>query len=961
MLTIPVPSLQLKKSFLSGLGDFQLATDGDAWRAIVDANGLFTREVDAIADVAIGAGGSFGFGGVTGLKVQVSGKAAHQAQIVWPDRDAELLKQYGLSVKDGELYARVIMTAEASAGAGAPIPAGPVAVTVGAAVAGHVAYERWIRRDAATPARLVLLDLYGGIQLPQHISVLQDLPEAGELLVTKYGGSLNLSTTVGWSHSMAGAQQLGSGRLAPIVNFRARLTASASFKYALSGEFQIEARRAEADGWVRFVVRKSRDSKTMLAADFGFTADAKIDNVPKSTDEILEKLLGAHADRVLDVFDRARTYSDVEKLREAAGDLLFQAIHKYSDEVLKIALDNTTLRQVLDAMHRVVDAYEKLDERVIALYHNVLDGIAPAAPKIISGIDIVLGQGTREDLAALAKTDNARFTQALDLLRLLYNDRIFDILAKDEAFQEAVTLLRTVRDFLNGDADAHVKKWIDTIKRHIPVNDLLTQLAQFDTPAEIHAAADARLEALVGSLVGKAFDRLKDSEIDEALALVHNELEKINAFKKKLDAQIKKALTQSFEAKLHLAYSRARRNERLLDHEVNLAHADGERLADLAANGRFVEVLDAFDASVVRINKGLFTTELSEAAEVKLNVLGWGLQGVTSLVQKVEHSIESQAGGLLHLYASETDLEKKRKSGWRHQEELRARLTVQALGESFQQNKAGFRPFAIDTLKKMSADYQLLRRDAKTSVEELAAYLQLASELGLLDGSPEMFANALRDQCGGDLGAVDVKYVVKFDTQSLRAAFTLTAGELEAATRIATREFLLRRLAPQGGALMEIGFAYNDKDFFRLHLEGTLPEQTQVATTVQPWATGGEVQHPLLNRPKLAIVNALFNRERSLVKALLQLDALVDAGAKDFEQLNDALRGFLSAGGALDEDASVFTAVLDRLIKLGSRGTAVRDSAVIVEATPQTGPHAGTKVTRYLAAGPKNPAEVAVD
>lgn len=961
MLTIPVPSLQLKKSFLSGLGNFQLATDGDAWKAIVDADGVFTRDVDAVADVAIGAGGSFAFGAVTGLKVQLSGKAAHLAQIVWPDRDAELLKQYGLSAKEGELYARVVMMAEGSVGATAPIPAGPVAVSVGAAVAGHIAYERWIRRDAATLARLVLHDLYRGIQLPQHISVLEDLPEPGELLVTKYGGSLSLSTTVGWSHSMTGAQQLGGGRLAPIVNFRARLTASASFKYALSGEFQIEARRAGTDGWVRFVVRKSRDSQTMLAADFGFTADAKIQNVAKSTDDILEKLLGAHADRVLDVFNRARTYSDVDKLREAAGDLLFQAIHKYSNEVLKIALDNTTLRQVLDAMHRVVDAYEKLDERIIALYHNVLDGIAPAPAKIINGIDIVLGQGTREDLAALARTDNARFTQALDLLRLLYDDRIFDILAKEEEFQEAVKLLRTVRDFLNGDADAHVKQWIDTIKRHLPIDDLLTQLAQFDTPAEIHAAADARLKALVGSLTGKAFEKLKDTEIDEALAVVHNELEKINAFRKKLDAQIKKALTQSFEAKLHFAYSRARRNERLLDLEVNLAHPDGERLADLAANGRFAEVLDRFDMNAVRINKGLFTAELTEAAEVRLNVLGWGLQGVTSLVQKVEHSIESQAGGLLHLYASDTELEKKRKSGWRFQEELRARLTVQALGETFQPDKTAFRPFAVDTLRKMSADYQLLRRDAKTSVEELVQYLQLAADLGLLDVPPAIFANALREQCGGELGAVDVRYVVKFDTQSLRAAFVLARGELEEAARSATREFLLRRFAPKGGALMEIGFAYNDAAMFALHLEGTLPEKTQVPTTIPAWATGGTVQRPFLKREKLAIVNTLFNRERSLVKALLHLDALVDAGAKDFEPLNDALRDFLSAGGALDEDASVFTAVLDRLIELGSRGTAVRDSAVIVEATPQTGPNAGKKVTRHLAAGPKDPAEVAVD
>ncbi len=54
-------------------------------------------------------------------------------------------------------------------------------------------------------------------------------------------------------------------------------------------------------------------------------------------------------------------------------------------------------------------------------------------------------------------------------------------------------------------------------------------------------------------------------------------------------------------------------------------------------------------------------------------------------------------------------------------------------------------------------------------------------------------------------------------------------------------------------------------------------------------------------------------------------------------------------------------AVLDDLIQKGSNNVARRDSAVIVEAVPRTGPRAGIKTTRFLAMGPKNPSELAID
>jgi hypothetical protein len=977
MLSLPITGSPLKKSFHTAAGTVDLATDGDVWKTLVDANAPFSRDVDQIAEVSLSPGSALAFGGTQGIGLKVSGSVAHQVQLLWPDRDQAVLAEYALQMdpESDQFYARLLVTAEATVAVNTTLPTGPVATTVGVSAGGHVGYERWILRPQKTAARAVLADLYGRLRLPQHISDVDDLPAAGEVLVSRIGTELTVSSTVGWSHSITGLETLGSGALAPVISYRARLAANATFEYGLAGEFQIEAHRGEAAGWVRFVVRKSRDSKTTLAGHVGLVAEAAVKNVPSSTNEIVAKLLGVHGDRVLDVFDRSTSYADTNQLRSKSGDLVFGVIRKYSEQVLGVPLTDVSLNTVLDAMHRVADAYEKIDGRIIALYNDILDKKAPEAAAIVSTADVILAAKAPEDLVAASRQKDGTFSRIVALLQPLFADKLFDVLRSPDAFSEAVALVRRLRQFLTGDADEQVRKWIAMIREDLPVEQLLADLAKLQTPAAVRAAGDERLKGLTSALAGrKTFSALDDGEIAGALSVVRDNLGKINALKTKLDETIAKNLHQSFEMSVGGAYARARRNERLLDLEVNLAHSDGPRLAELAAGGSLGEILKVVNPDVVRIRKGLFTDELKESASIKLQVLGWSSAAMTTLTQSVEDSIESARGGLIHMYASKTTLEKKKSSGWKFHEELRGTLVVQALAERFQSANQAPR-VAGETLKALTSEYNLRRSDEDTRVEELVHYLELADELGLLDMPPLEYAILLRDECGGNLGRVTVTYVVRFDADGLMSAFNLTGGPLPiggslgALARQAMRRLFLHRFrGPNPPAPAEVLFAYaaaaNDQAF-AWHLQHSMRTNLR-GIVLPPWVAGTTVPVTRAVTPEMAeLVDGMFVTEDQVVEALLKVDALVDEGRRskpiDFASLNAAIRKLLSRGGALDEDGSLLTAVLDDLIQKGSNGVAQRNSAVIVEAVPRTGPRAGVKATRFLAMGPKNASELAVD
>jgi len=979
MLQLPVPS-KVGTDFLNGDGHFSLETDKDAWSGLL-AGGAFTKDTDPVADVTLGIDSTkdFTFGRADGIKLSVKAGAEfqHQVRILWPQQDDDLAKEYGLTIPADHIYARLLISAKADGAASAGFPVGPLSATVGVAAGGNAKYERWMRVADSAPGLQVLKDLYSGIRLPHSIDEISEIPEPGELLAFRYGGYLKLNAGLSWGYSIAGTKSLEAGKMDLDLDYQLRLMAAVNFGYHIAGDYQIEARRGSDPEWVRFVVRKSRDSETTLAGDFGFSSDWELKGLPASADEFIAKLLGAHAEAILDVFGKARRYSNLKELQTAAGKLLNQTIKEYSDQVLGLVLNDETVQQVIKRMQQVAGAYANLDKRIVDLYHDVVKEI-PGQQNILKAINTVLGAATKEDLATLSGT--GQFAGAIDLLRRVYNDRLFEVLQKNEAFAEATSLLTEAKAFIQGTGDPEIKKWIDMIQANIPVDGLLKQLAGL-TPDQIKAIADEKLQGLVEKLVGKAFDQLEKSDFAKVAALVNNNLEKIETFKNTWYKKgVEKAAKGSFEMNLHLAYSRARKNERLLDVEINLAAKDaagqfiGKKLARAAAAGDYEQLLQTYDPGVVRILQGVFSTQLRNSLAVKFNVLGYGSDGIVALVQEAQHAIDPRDGGLLHVYTSNTYIERKKTSGGKFKESVDSKFLVQAVGESFQLSGTSFRPYAIDVLRSLTASYDLLQTDDQTTAAELSEYLRLAQSLNLVEDSTK-YVNQLVAACDGDLGKVSLTYRMAFDAVSIRSAFHFSGasgdpdgGTLGGLARQAMREFLMRKFASQPATnwFPRIAFAYaGSSTAYQWYRQGALTAKLK-SIILPSWYTGGAPEEKALTAEMVSLVDRMFRFEDEMVKALLDVDAQVDSATTgntvDFEKLNGAVLKMTKAAGDVGQyDTSCFPVILDWLIKAGSGGAAKRDSTVLIEVAPSKGKLAGQKLTRMLASGPKNPAEIAVD
>src|SRR5512137_127577 len=93
MLTLPISSDTFKRSFLGGDGQLEVASDKDAWKALVASGAPFDRSVDRVADlkISLGTEKALVLGRADTLKIglSASAEAVHQIQLIWPDSQVE--------------------------------------------------------------------------------------------------------------------------------------------------------------------------------------------------------------------------------------------------------------------------------------------------------------------------------------------------------------------------------------------------------------------------------------------------------------------------------------------------------------------------------------------------------------------------------------------------------------------------------------------------------------------------------------------------------------------------------------------------------------------------------------------------------------------------------------------------------------------------------------------------------
>lgn len=951
MLSFPINLTTFKKSFLSGDGTIDISTDQDTWKTLYDSNAPFTKVNQNLVHLKLnlGTSGDFKFGesGQNGLKLSagVSGQTVGDIRLIWPGTDDPLLKSHGVDslLKPGGLYAAIVLSAKADASLkGTPGFAGPLKTSFGIGAGGSVEYDRLVLFNDQDSAHKILDNLFAETRLPQHVITTAEIPQPGEVLAFSYSGYLNLSASLEAGYSLSGTGDYKALNLDLVLDYSVRLMARASVSYRLAGEFSLEARKGKDPNWLRIVVRKSRESSLEAAVDVGADVDLNISGIPDTPDNLLAALLGIDTKSITQVLAKIEENTTIEGLEQTVGKLLKQFVFDRADNWIGQELNNETVKKFIGVAHQIVEKYNSVDETIIHLYEDFLDNKLPGFD---AALNTVLNATSRDALQGIGDG------KVWDLIHRLWSDKFYDLLLEDTEFNKFRAFVLKVKEFREDGAYQLVRELIAKIKSEFPLDGLLKEIGKFSTPADLKNLADEKLQAFVGRIVGKSFSFLStNDDFKQALSQIQAVTNNIDKFRTKYSEAVEKVAKQKFSFSLSLVYKRAGKGEALLDVEIDLSKANGPALAEQAFQGNFVDLLRNFDPASVRINKGLFTHDVTKSTQFNVKIFNWTKKGIVELVQHSEDSIETVDGGLLHVYSIDTSNKQTSSQEWKKvKESTQSKFVLSLVAQTFQPTghpEAAFDKdgkLLVDEIRTANARYEFLREDDKTEADELTQYLQLAQYLGLIR-DPQQLVFSFGQQFPKGLGRVKVSYVVRYNDTAVRNAFTgfTSPQTLEVFARTTSRELVATHFTslPPDKALSTLGFAYLSNDLYVAFAhDGFNPEKFKndhhFELLLPTWFNNGATVQ--LHKDLLGVLATFFRVENDFVERLKKLSNLLStSGPQKLQELNDATLHFVGLADDLDKEGgpNTFFAIFDRLSQEGVKTGGVRESAVIVEITP---------------------------
>ena len=958
MFNISIGPQNFSRQFLNGQGSvgFELPA------GLKPADPFATTTTAVTAANVGGATSDLTFGDPDGLSMtaSVSAAGATSVELTWPQGASDFTKAYGLIVPAGRVGARLHLEGKASGkfGGGVPVPAAMANFEFGLQAGSSVSYDRFCLYDAGTTAMALLQDLVTALALPQNAGAPASLPKPGEVLVFGYSGFLDLQAALTSGYALVGHQGLSINDLEAAVEYGVRLKSSVSVGYRIGGDFEISARLGSRPGWVALVVKKSRSAGLDFAAAFEASAIAATDGLPDSADEFLSALLGADVRNALDVFQRIRASSDLDTLQAQTDKVLVGAVTNLANKWLGRALDRTNVAQLQTAIGSVVDDYRAADAQVtnavVHLYEEAVDH--GTVDRLDAALSKVAALSTRDDLARLQDSD------AWAVIDRLSGGHLSSLAADDDALARISTIAATARDFIRGQWQPKLRDVVDELTSRLRPGPLFAALARQATKDGLMRLTDLTLQGVAERLLGQAWDRIKASDLGQASADLHAALDRVNDFKDAWYKKLGDALHQSFSINANYAYTRATSDDALIDVEIDVSQPAGQALFRLAAHGQCAALFDRPNLSLIRIHRGVLTHQLTDSAQLQVNVFNWEQTCLAEVIARTTNSVEVQSTGLVNVFTTEASIrERVEKKGY----QLESTFLVRMAGEATQSARAagpgGDKRFAylIRNLQTIGVTYNLAVADKVTTPSELTQYLELAEYLRLIPSASELAA-ALAAQFPGGLGAVTATYVARYDNDAILEAFrTLSGDPLRDVVRQASRYLVSAHLIASSRPLSDlvtIGFAYRDPAnaavFYR---DGFTGLRDANGTVVIPgWFTGGaprEVALPSRDFKRMQLVT-LYSLEQDTAERLAKLDAAIDAARDhrapvDESALEDAAARFVAAAADINNYGTIntFFAIFDAFVQQGNGGRARRDSTLILQITPAGSTHT---VTKYL-------------
>ncbi|HEY6392221.1 MAG TPA: hypothetical protein VIX89_13130 [Bryobacteraceae bacterium] len=935
-----------KKSFLSGDGNLELDNPGEAWQSVVASGGFFTPDITNIATLKVALNTKpLQLGEPGGLKFNVGVTAAsnNQIELIWPGVDNPVLTAFGLQslLTPGKVYAHVLLSGTADATASGAFPIGPLTnTTFSIGGGGNVAFEFLKLYDPKALNALELLrDLLGSLRFPQKIGHVAEIPAAGEVSANRYGGYLKLNGAVSWGYSFSGSQAFSlPSQLKLQFDYKLQLMAAATIGYQIAGDFSIEARRGSQPNWVRFVVRKNRTSQFDFAADFSLDAQADLNGLPPSADDFLSKLLGSDAQTVLGTLSQATNLSTVAALEADVGKYLDGFVLQLADPFIGKVLNDSVVKEFLAKAKQVLDAYDNVDQTIIHLYEEYLGKI----PELTTVINDLAAITTRDGLQQIAPDSGA-----WAVIQKLWSGPIFDLLLKQEAFQEYSKKINAVKDFLDN-GPQEIKQFIAKLKSEFPLDQLFQKLSQMDAQG-LQNLADTKLQGLVEKIIGKAFEELQSvPDFTKAIQTVHSTLQKIQDFKTTWYAKLTKAVHQSFALQLHYAYSRAAKNAELLDLEIDLSNPAGPALASAASRGDFAGALEQYRAVFVKINSGVFTHSVARSAQLHINLFGRQFDSLVQVIHNAQDAIQEQPGGLLHVYTTKDSIQESKKN---KAEQIQSNLALSIVGQASQAE--GSPAPVLEAIHSMGVEYSLVQNSDRPTVKRLTQFLEMAEFLHIIPDR-NAFVKDLSTQFPSGLGKVSLSYAVNFDTADLGAAFKISSPVLRKQARDALRSLIAARYLTLDEPFWAArAFCFIDDGIFQQYFADSQAFLTAAIVYTEPaWfnGTSKDIRRQLpfdllgaaVDVNRLAL-STLFNIQLSYEDALVKLAELASSGQPvPIADLDRASAKFVSMAADVDRyKANAFFCVLDSLVR---QATGPRPSALMMQITPP----GGKMVTKIL-------------
>ena len=314
-------------------------------------DGCFTQagnEVDEIVEfnVALTNANPLTLGCAEGFAIDVGASAQSTIQLLWPSGGHPILESYGLEfTNDDQAYLRLVLGASGNASVSGLFAAPPgLTAKIGFGAGGAVRYEFLKRIDTTRRVNEILPAFLADVVLPQQIDCPDLIPDAGDAVITRLSGYLGLQAGLTFGHSLSGTRDLDIARLDLAIEYAFKVAASISFRYRLAGDFEVQATRGTEDGWVRFMVRKSRESTTNFAADLGVTATFDLTGLPKSPNDFIAQVAGTDGEAIVKGLERARMLSTMDALKSEFSRLGNLAVNDLAMKWIGRALNDDTAR-----------------------------------------------------------------------------------------------------------------------------------------------------------------------------------------------------------------------------------------------------------------------------------------------------------------------------------------------------------------------------------------------------------------------------------------------------------------------------------------------------------------------------------------------------------------------------------------------------------------------------------------